>query len=115
MSGEDSHGAPAELSMDFESADWRTYWVLFGCMLGVSFNLITLFNGTMTVFIGPLSEEGGWSRAQVTLGLSVGMLALMLCNPFASRMADKLGPAKTITIGAPMLGAAVALLVSRSP
>ncbi|WP_084399146.1 MFS transporter [Henriciella aquimarina] len=96
--------------MDEEKTSWKAYLVLFGCMMGVSFNLITLFNGTMTVFINPLSEEGGWSRGQVSLGLSTGMLALLICNPFAGRLADRVSPALLITIGAPLLGLAIASL-----
>lgn len=89
---------------------WRAILVLMGCTVAVAFNVVTVFNGTMTVFIGPLSAESGWSRGQISLGLAACMLALLLLNPVVGRFADKVGPARVILLGAPVLGLAIAAL-----
>ena len=93
-----------------EPASWRPILVLIGCTIAITLNVVGIFNGTQTAFINPMSQEAGWSRAQVSLGLSLAMFALLVVNPFVGRFADRFGPRNVIAVGAPVLGIAVAAL-----
>lgn len=44
------------------------------------------------LYIGPLEEEFGWSRAEVSLGFSASLLIGGLSSPFIGKWIDIRGP-----------------------
>lgn len=56
------------------------------------------------VFVLPLSETFGWSRADISLGYAVYMLAYGLVSPFVGMIFDRLGLRATWLIGTITLG-----------
>ena len=64
------------------------------------------------LFIDPLEEEFGWSRATLSLGLSLGLLISGLLSPLIGRAIDHFGPRRVIMIGSTLTGATYLLLAS---
>jgi MFS family permease len=61
------------------AGEWRKYWPLvLACAIGFSFNAVA--SNAIGLFIAPLSSEFGWSRTEITAGLS---LTAFLSAPFA--------------------------------
>lgn len=79
--------------------EWRAYWgiVLTG-FLGTSF--ITLPSVTLGMFMGPLESEFGWSRAEVSFGMTIFALVGTPLAPFAGALADRFGSRRIAVPGA---------------
>lgn len=78
--------------------EWKAHWplVLAG-MLGMSFySVITYSLGT---FMAPLEQEFGWSRAQVSFGLTVFAFTAMLGGPLIGMAIDRLGTRRIAVFG----------------
>jgi sugar phosphate permease len=54
---------------------------------------------SFTVYISPLEDEFGWSRAQMAGAFSVGEVVFGLTAPFAGRVIDRVGARRSIAIG----------------
>lgn len=71
----------------------------------VAASLVALMVGSgltfwsFTVYIPPLEDEFGWSRAQVSSAFSVGVIVSGICAPIAGRVIDRVGARRTIAIG----------------
>lgn len=71
--------------------EWRQHWpvVLAACAgVGVS-TIVTYSSG---VFIEPLEQEFGWSRAQIMSGHAIAATAGVVFAPFTGLFVDRLGP-----------------------
>ncbi len=100
---EDSLTDPARTSFDFpETArKARTYygwWILTASFVGVG-----VVNGvsfwSFGLFIEPLEEQFGWTRAAVSLGVSLSLLAAGIAGPIVGWLIDRKGPRLSIFIG----------------
>ena len=50
-------------------SEWRTHWSLvLACAVGFSFSALVTY--AFGLFIVPISEEFGWSRAQTSIGIT---------------------------------------------
>lgn len=58
---------------------------------------------TPGVFIVPLEHEFGWSRATISLAVSVNLLLYGLMGPFAAAFFDKIGVRRTMAIALTLL------------
>ncbi len=89
------------------------WWLLAGSVVamalvsGVSFWAFGLY-------IDPLEDEFGWSRAEVSLGFSVSLLVSGLSAPLVGRWIDARGPRSAIVIGAVLTAATYLLLATTS-
>ena len=72
------------------SQEWQRYWPLMvAAMLGFSFHsVMTSFAG---LFIGPVGDEFGWSRTQVTAGMSLSSVTVTLLSPLFGVLIDRFG------------------------
>jgi predicted MFS family arabinose efflux permease len=71
-------------------AEWRAHWpVVAAAMAGLSFSTVAVYS--MGLFIEPLSREFGWSRAQMSFGLSIIALFAVPLSPFAGALVDRWG------------------------
>jgi len=78
--------------------EWRTRWPLpFVAMLGISGS--SLYSFSNGVFLGAVTREFGWSRADFSWGFTVQMLLVMLTAPFIGRLIDRFGPRRLALIG----------------
>lgn len=70
--------------------EWRTRWPLvLAAVIGFSFHsVMTSFAG---LFIGPVGDEFGWSRTEVTAGLSMSSVTVTVLSPFFGVLIDRFG------------------------
>lgn len=70
--------------------EWRRYWpLMLASAVGFSFHsVMTAFAG---LFIGPVGEEFGWSRTQVTAGMSLSSVTVTILSPFVGVLIDRWG------------------------
>ncbi|MEX2236291.1 MAG: MFS transporter [Dehalococcoidia bacterium] len=54
---------------------------------------------SFSVYIPPLEDEFGWSRGEVSLAFSLGLIASGIFAPFGGRAVDKLGARRVIALG----------------
>lgn len=72
------------------SQEWRTYWPLvLAATIGFSFHSVVTYSTGL--FIEPLSREFGWSRAQITAGLSIAAVLSVPLSPLVGAMIDRWG------------------------
>lgn len=95
--------------------EWQQRWPLvLAAVLGFSFHsLMTSFAG---LFIGPVGDEFGWTRTQVTAGLSVSSITVTVLSPFFGVLIDRFGTRRLALPGLVMKSAVMACfaLVSNS-
>ena len=65
--------------------------------------------GLYPVFMLPIESEFGQSRALMSLGLPVALIAAALCSPFIGRLVDRGHPRPLMMVGVLMLAAGLAL------
>ena len=71
-------------------AEWRRHWPLVAATTG-GMSLAALLTSVFGVMLGPIEEELGWTRAQISSGPAVvSMMGLVLAAP-AGYLIDKLG------------------------
>ena len=79
-------------------------WVVAAC-----FVLLFLFAGagfySFSIFIKPLEDEFGWSRAAISLAMSIYMILHGLAGPFVGHAVETYGPKKVMTLFALLSGA----------
>ena len=70
--------------------EWQRYGPLaFAGMLGLSFG--TLASTSLGVFMTPLQQEFGWSRAQISAALTISAMVSTPLSPFSGALADRFG------------------------
>lgn len=85
-------------------------WVI----VGACFLFLLLFAGagyySFSIFIRPLEAEFGWSRASISLSMSIQFLVSGLFSPFVGRIVQSRGPRRLILLGATGAGASFILV-----
>lgn len=66
-------------------------WVIVAVAAVVSFGAVTFFNPVLGVFFAPLSAEFGWSRAEISLAVTIGSAAAALASPLIGWVLDRWG------------------------
>lgn len=82
---------------------WKT---LTAASLGMGFSQASLTVGTFGVFILPLATDFQWSRAEVSLGLTLSTLSLALATPVVGAIVDKVGPVRVLLTSSALFGCA---------
>ena len=84
-------------------------WIVAG-----GFVLLFLFAGagfySFSIFIEPLEETFGWSRAQISLTMSIYMIIQGIIAPLIGYLTERFGPQKVMTISALGSGASFVLV-----
>lgn len=88
--------------------EWRVYWglVLSG-FVGFSFHSLTTYSAGL--FMQPLSDDFGWSRAQATAGLSIAAIASIPLGPVIGAIVDRWGVRIPAIAGLALTACAVGL------
>jgi MFS family permease len=81
------------------------WWIVAASFLTL---LITVGIGLYAppVFLVPLQDHFGWSRAAITGGVGVGALTALMISPFVGALIDRFGARKVMTAGALVMGGA---------
>jgi MFS family permease len=90
-------------------AEWRGFWFLpIAAALGYSTSVMHVY--AIGPFIEPLQREFDWSRAQITLGLTIAaFISAVFCIPLGM-LVDRIGPRRVGLVGVLIMAAASALL-----
>ncbi|MBN4055557.1 MFS transporter [bacterium AH-315-K03] len=90
-------------------SEWRNFWHLpIAAALGYATSVIFIYS--MGPFIEPIQAEFGWSRAQISSGITITALFSAILSIPIGILVDKIGPRKIGLIGVPLMGLAVALM-----
>ena len=90
-------------------AEWRRYWPL-PFIAAAGYSTASMHSYGIGVFIEPLQAEFGWSRAQISMGLTIaGLTGALLAVPMGM-LVDRLGPRKIGIIGVVAMVSAFGLL-----
>lgn len=77
--------------MGQESArEWRANWTLVASSTA-GFSFATIAAASIGLFMVPLSQEFGWSRAEISLGLTMYALMAVPLSPFVGALIDRWG------------------------
>jgi MFS family permease len=91
------------------AAEWRSFWLLpFAGALGYSTSVIHVYS--IGPFIEPLQQAFGWSRGQISFGLTIAsFISAIFCIPIGI-LVDRIGPRRVGLIGVLLMSGAFALL-----
>lgn len=93
------------------AAEWRAHWPLvLASMLG--FTMIGVANFSLGPFMAPLERAFGWSRSEITSGLTVYAVTCVICQPIVGRMIDRVGPRRIALTGLALTGCALSLFAA---
>ncbi|WP_439134079.1 MFS transporter [Pseudomaricurvus sp.] len=89
--------------------EWRSYWFLpLVAALGYATSVLHVYS--LGPFIEPLQQEFGWSRAQISSGLTIAsIVSALFCIPIGI-LVDRVGPRRIGLMGILLMCASVALL-----
>jgi MFS family permease len=72
------------------AGEWRKHWPLvFAAMAGFSLHPIPTY--AIGIFIEPLTQAFGWSRTQITAGMTITAATMVLLSPFVGAVIDRWG------------------------
>ncbi|RYD96559.1 MAG: MFS transporter, partial [Sphingomonadales bacterium] len=70
--------------------EWKAHWgLVLACSFGWS--LSTLVSHSIGLFMGPIGDELGWSRAQISSGMIIIALSTIVLSPLGGAMVDRWG------------------------
>jgi MFS family permease len=89
--------------------EWRSYWTLpLAAALGNSLTVLAVYS--IGAFMEPLNREFGWSRAEISAGITVSNLGGIGLGILGGILVDRFGPRLIGIIGATLFCAAIAAL-----
>lgn len=86
-------------------------WVVLGCVCCAAVARVGPAVGTLSVFVTPMTEEFGWSRAALSGAVSLGGVLAALTSPLVGSFLDRKGP-RTILLAAVLTTSATILMLS---
>jgi sugar phosphate permease len=89
-------------------------WVVLACVACAGFARQGPAVATLTVFVGPMTEEFGWSRTAISGAVSLGGVLAALASPFLGPYLDRRG-ARTVLILAVLSTGAACTALSLTP
>ncbi|NBB51156.1 MFS transporter [Rhizobium sp. CRIBSB] len=99
---------------DSAPREWPTGWPLvLSATIGIA--VAGMHYPVMGTLILPLTEAYGWTRGEVSLGLTIAALLAPLVNLLAGATVDRFGPRPVVLIGALVFGASYGLFAFAGP
>ena len=89
--------------------EWRSAWYL-PVVAGFGYATALLHLYSLGPFIEPLQAEFGWSRAQISLGVTISSMVSAACSIPAGLLVDKIGPRRIGLAGVLLMPMAFAML-----
>lgn len=74
------------------------------CLIGISTGPAAFCLASIGLFAGPMAEEFGWSRTQISSAITVMMLCTALSMPLAGKLVDRLGVKQVLVPSVLVLG-----------
>jgi predicted MFS family arabinose efflux permease len=92
-----------------QAEEWRKYWPLvLAAFLGVSVPSIAVIS--IGLFVGPLEKEFGWSRTEISAGISLAALMTIPLSPLIGALIDRWGGRRLALPGLLLTSLAIASL-----
>ena len=89
--------------------EWRNYWYL-PVTAALGYATAVMYVYSMGPFIEPIQKEFGWSRAQISSGITIAaFFSAIFCIPIGM-LVDRIGPRRVGLFGVVMMCGSVALL-----
>ena len=91
------------------------WWIVAATVIGLLFGYGTFVGITFGLFIKPLEAEFGWSRTQISFGLTVCQLLIIVMAPGYGMLVDRIGVRRLLLPGIAAFGltlCAMSLLTS---
>jgi MFS family permease len=88
----------------------RGWVIVVTSVLGISVSFGSLVVFTFGVFLKPLSDQFGWSRAEISLAFTLAALMVAIFSPFIGRLTDRVGARKVLLPCVAVYGAAFCCL-----
>ncbi len=85
-------------------------WVVLGAVCCVSFARVGPAVATLSVFIGPMTTEFGWSRTEISGAVSLGGILAAITSPMLGTFLDRKGPRTILLIAVLTTGITILLL-----
>jgi MFS family permease len=79
-------------------------WAVVFAAIAASFGEVPVFGPVLGIFIAPMEEELGWSRATIAAGFTIGSLAGSLASVFVGRLLDTYGARLVVAIAGVLIG-----------
>jgi MFS family permease len=90
-------------------SEWRNFWSLpIAAALGYS--IAVLHTYSLGAFIAPLQQEFGWSRAQISMGITIAGIGSAIFGVPVGLLIDRFGPRRIGLIGCVTMAGTIALL-----
>ena len=87
--------------------EWKSHWpMVAAAMVGMSFYSVITYS--LGVFMAPLEDAFGWSRTQISAGLTTFFVVTMIGGPLVGALIDRLGTRWIATIGMALTASAMA-------
>lgn len=91
-------GSPVPTNPASAWSEWRRHWtVLIPCAAGIT--LVSVHTYSLGVMIGPLEQEFGWSRTQISVGSLIIAFIALLIGPLVGIGIDRYGPRRIGLLG----------------
>ena len=72
------------------------------------------FRAVPGVLMVPLQEEFGWSRATISIAVSINLVVFGLSGPFSAALVERVGLRRVVTVALTMIAAAAVLTTRAS-
>lgn len=85
----------------------RALGVLLGSIIGLTLGYSTFVVVAFGLFVRPLSDQFGWSRADISFALTVSSVMVVLLGPVMGRYTDRVGARRILLPSIALFGLAV--------
>jgi len=85
----------------------RALGVLAGSIVGLTLGYSTFVVVAFGLFVRPLSDEFGWSRADISLALTVSSVMIVILGPVVGRLTDRVGARRVLLPSIALFGLAI--------
>ena len=74
----------------------------FGAMIGLALGPSVIANLTVSAYIGPIEEEFGWLRSDVSFAFSLVAYMIVVMSPLQGMLVDRFGPRRVVLTSIPL-------------
>ncbi len=86
------------------------WWVMLASFVGMVFGTAAVLVFSLGVFVQPLQQEFGWSRAQISVAAAIIVWISVLTQPIQGILIDRFGVRRVVLPSIPIFTIALALL-----
>ena len=81
-----------------------------GAMIGLALGPSVIANLTVSAYIGPIEQEFGWLRSDVSLAFSIVAYMIVVVSPVQGMLVDRFGPRRVVLTSIPLFALSLAAI-----